>query len=89
MGGREAKSYLGLQCPNKQVFLSDPGVLGVRSMGPDVTKWVRDIVAELTDVTLAYKDTNSIRTDNVNRAFQGNIAMKVTQPCGQLWNQYI
>ena len=27
-----------------------------------------------------------ILTDNANRAFQGNVAMKVTQPCGQLWN---
>ena len=43
--------------------------------------------ADLTDVTLADKDTNSILTDNANRAFQGNVAMKVTQPVGQLWNQ--
>ena len=67
-------------------FLSDPGVPGVRSMGPDVTKWVRDIVAELTDVTLAYKDTNSIRTDNVNMALQGNVAIQVTLSGGQPWN---
>ena len=32
------------------------------------------------------EDTNSIPTDNANRAFQGNVAMKVTQPGGQLWN---
>ena len=45
-----------------QPFLSDPGVPGVRSMGPDVTKWVsewvREVVADLIDVTLADKDTN-------------------------------
>ena len=35
-------------------FLSDPGVPGVRSMGPDVT----EVVADLIDVTLADKDTN-------------------------------
>ena len=39
------------------------------------------------DVTLADKDTNSILSDNANRAFQGNVAMKVTQPGGQHWNQ--
>ena len=43
--------------------------------------------ADLTDVTLADEDTNSILTDNANRAFQGNVAMRVTQPGGQLWNQ--
>ena len=34
--------------------------------------------ADLTDVTLTNKDTNSILTDNANRALQGNVAMKVT-----------
>ena len=38
-------------------------------------------------MTLADEDTNSILTDNANRAFQGNVAMQVTQPGGQLWNQ--
>ena len=37
-------------------------------------------------MTLADEDTNSILTDNANRAFQGNVAMRVTQPGGQLWN---
>ena len=43
--------------------------------------------ADLTDVTLADEDTNSILTDNVNRAIQGYLAMQVTQLGGQLWNQ--
>ena len=38
-------------------------------------------------MTLADEDTNSKLTDNANRAFQGNVAMQVTQPGGQLWNQ--
>ena len=38
--------------------------------------------ADLTDVTLADEDTNSILTDNANRAIQGN----VTQPGGQICN---
>ena len=38
-------------------------------------------------MTLADEDTNSIRTDNAKRAFQGNVATQVTQPGGQLWNQ--
>ena len=38
-------------------------------------------------MTLADEDASSILTDNANRAFQGNVAMQVTQPGGQLWNQ--
>ena len=34
---------------------------------------------DLTDVTLADEDTNSILTDNANRAFRGNVAMQVSQ----------
>ena len=33
--------------------------------------------ADLTDVTLADEDSNSIPTDDVNRAFLGNVAMQV------------
>ena len=46
-----------------------------------------DVCADLTDVTLADADTNSLVTDNANRAIQGNVAMQVIQPGGQLWNQ--
>ena len=42
---------------------------------------------DLTDVTLADEDTNSILTDSGNRAIQGNVTMQVMQPGGQLWNQ--
>ena len=31
--------------------------------------------ADLTDVTLADEDTNSILTDNANRAIEGDVAM--------------
>ena len=31
-------------------------------------------------MTLADEDTNSILTDNANRAIQGNVAMHVTHP---------
>ena len=37
----------------------------------------------LTDVTLADKETNLILTDKVNKVIQGNVAMQVTQPGGQ------
>ena len=52
------------------------------SLGSDL--WVRfsetePPFADLTDVTLADEDTNSILTDNANRAFQGNVAMQVMQ----------
>ena len=61
-------------------FLSDPGVPGVRSMGPVVTMCVRDHVADLTDVTLVDGDTKPILTDNANSTIQGNVAMDVTHP---------
>ena len=38
-------------------------------------------------MTLADEDTNSILTDDANRAIQGNVAMQVTRPDGQLWKQ--
>ena len=42
--------------------------------------------ADLTDVTLAYKDSNSIPTDDVNGVILGNVAMQVAPPGGQNWN---
>ena len=57
-------------------FLSDPGVPGVRSMGPDVTDWLTDrLCADLTDATLADDDSNSLPTDDVNKAILGNVAI--------------
>ena len=40
----------------------------------------------LIDVTLANEDTDSTPTDNTNSAIQGNVAMQVTQPGGQVCN---
>ena len=42
--------------------------------------------ANLTDVTLADEDTNSILADNANRAIQGNVAMPIITG-GQICNQ--
>ena len=39
--------------------------------------------ADLTDVTLADEDSNSIPTDDVNRAFLGNVAVQVAPSDGQ------
>ena len=66
-------------------FLSDPGVLGSDLCVP-ISVTERGL-ANLTDVTLADQATNSIQADNANMAIQGNVAMKVTQSSGQLWNQ--
>ena len=67
------------------MFLLDPGKLGVRSMGPDVS--TRGF-ADLTDVTVADEDTNSILTDNANRAIQGNLRrMQVAHSGGRICNQ--
>ena len=46
-------------------------------MGLVVSKWAT--CANLTDVTPADEDTNSILTDNANRAIQGNVAMQIIQ----------
>ena len=55
----------------KVSFLSDPGVPGVRSMGPVVShSQTERPCADLTDGTLDDEYTNTILTDNVNRAFQ-------------------
>ena len=54
-------------------------------MGPDVT----DLCADLTDVTLADEDTNSVLTDNAKRAIQDNVAMHVTQPGCQHWKMQV
>ena len=50
------------------------------SMGPDVSPTP---CSDLTDVTLADDDSNSIPTDDVNRAILGNVAMQVAPPGGQ------
>ena len=45
-------------------------------MGPDVSPYIQDYVADLTDVTLAGEDSNGMPTDDVNRAIPGNVAMQ-------------
>ena len=65
-------------------FLSDPGVPGVRSMGLDLCPSASPrLFADLTDVTLADEDSNSIPTDDVNRAILGNVPTQVKPPGAQ------
>ena len=52
-------------------ILPDPGVSGVRSMGPGVSIYVRHLFENFTDVTLADVDTNSILANDANRAIWG------------------
>ena len=47
-------------------------------MGPVLSHSLREVVADLTDVTLVDEDTMSILTDNANRVIQDNQAMHVT-----------
>ena len=44
---------------------------------------IQDYFADLADVTLADEDSNSIPTDDVNRAILGNLAMQVAPSGGQ------
>ena len=56
-------------------------------MGPDDSRSVSETpLWNLTDVTLADEDTNTILTYDANRAIQGNMTMQVTQPGGQICN---
>ena len=53
-------------------------------MGRDVTHSLTTrLCADLTDVTLADDDSNSIPTDDVNKAILGNVAMQVAPSGGQ------
>ena len=52
-------------------------------MGPDVSYYIQDYCADLTDVTLTDEDGNSKPADYVNRAIPGNVAMQVAPPGGQ------
>ena len=65
-------------------FLSDPGVPGLIFVSGCPS--LRHLWLDLTDVTLADEDTNSIITDNANRAIQSNMAMQMTPPGGQTYN---
>ena len=42
-------------------------------------------LVDLTDMTLADEDTNSILADNDNREIQGNVVMQVAPPGDQIW----
>ena len=60
-------------------------------MYPWSDPWVQVSLTErpcrdLIDVTLADEDTNSIPTDNANRAIIGNVAIQVSPPGGQTCN---
>ena len=41
--------------------------------------------SNFTELTLADEDTNSILTDNANRAIQGNVAKIGTNASGAIW----
>ena len=56
-------------------------------MGPSVCHSLTTPFADLTDVTLADEDTNSILTDNANGAIQGYEAMQVVPPVDKILNQ--
>ena len=57
-------------------------------MGRSVSNSLTLPFADLTGVTLADEDTNSILTENANRTIQGNVTMQVTQPGVQICNQF-
>ncbi len=55
----------------------------------DLCVWLSETTRpslNLTDVTLADEDTNSILTDKVNRTIQGSVAMQVAPSGDKIWN---
>ena len=70
--------FIGPRCPWGPIYGS-----GCLSLTHSLTELP---CADLTDVTLADEDTNSILTDNANRAIQGNVAMQVAPSGGQICN---
>ena len=71
------ESIPGVRCASGNVFIGPRCPWGP-IYGSGSLKLTERPFADLTDVTLADEDTNSILTDNANRAIQGNIAMQVT-----------
>ena len=70
--------FIGPRCPWGPIY---------GSWCQSVSQWLHPRLCwDLTDVTLADEDSNSIPTDDVNRAFLGNVAMQVAPPGGQNWN---
>ena len=67
--GEARLNHTSFDDENVSAFLSDP------SMGLDVSQSLQDC-ADLTDVTLIDEDSNSMPTDDVNRAILGNVAMQ-------------
>ena len=58
------------------------------SLGSDLWVQLSETNSDtFVQTNLTDEDTNSILTDNANKAFQSNMAMQVTQPGDQLWNQ--
>ena len=70
--------FIGPRCPWGPIY-------GSGSL--KLTHSLSYLCADLTDVTLADEDTNSILTDNANKAIQGNAAMQVAPSGGQICNQ--
>ena len=62
--------FIGPRCPWGPIYGSGPSVR-------------HRAFADLTDVTLADEDSNSIPTDDVNRAILGNVATQVAPSGGQ------
>ena len=71
------QSHHGSSRPRNTVF-------GPIFIGPGCLSLTHTPFWNLTDVTLADEDTNSILTDNANRAIQGNVAMQIIQSGCQL-----
>ena len=67
--------FIGPRCPWGPIYGSGP-----MSVRPSLTE---RLCSDLTDVTLADEDSNSIPTDDVNRAISGNVTMQVAPPGGK------
>ena len=69
----------------KYNFCWQPFAYRIDNNNPNLSEVTKRGFADLTDVTLADEDTNSILTDDANRAIQGKLAMQVANLMSKFW----
>ena len=81
IGSVQSASYLWWNISNLRIFIGPRYTWGP-IYGSRCLSLTPRLFAELTDVTLADEDTNSIPTDNANRAIQGNALCSLREQLG-------
>ena len=86
MGCNNLSQFVEGSCKVREGTKSQFVISGGIKPSHKLTEEQQYFVSDKWILLLVFIVSYRILTDNANRAFQGNVAMKVTQPCGQLWN---